>query len=127
MGALTMEGFEKLNPFYKKKQNMSTKLTVMAGTYWGSRSCCSFSEVNAALEEKDKEILKLKKTLWTTRASMAKSEKERWESHVDCGNQRNRKDPSFVKKGKLLYVDEWRELWAKIERKCRAMAEKFGG
>ena len=60
MSALTMEGFEKLNPFYKKKQNMSTKLTVMAGTYWGSRSCCIFSEVNAALEEKDKEISKLK-------------------------------------------------------------------
>ena len=75
MGALTMEGFEKLNPFYKKKQNMSTKLTVMAGTYWGNRSCCSFSEVNATLEEKNKEILRLRKSLYTALALMAKGRK----------------------------------------------------
>lgn len=84
-------------------------------------------KVDAVLAEKDAEIRRLKRALWTTRIAFAKSEKDRWNSHVDCGNKRNRKDPAFVKTGKLLEVSEWRKLWADNERKCRAKAEEFGG
>lgn len=68
---------------------------------------------------------RLKRALWMTRAAMAKSEKDRWNAHIDCGNRRNRKDPAYVKTGKLLKVSEWRKLWADNERKCRAKAEEY--
>ena len=58
--------------------------------------------VDAILAEKDSENRRLKRVLWVTRTAWAKSEKDRWDSHVDCGNKRNRKDPAFVKTGKLL-------------------------
>ena len=100
-------------------------------------------EVDALLAEKDKEIESLKashyaemvdagmrerrlnRALWVTRTAMAKSEKDRWNAHIDCGNRRNRKDPAYVKTGKLLETSEWRKLWADIERKCRAKAEEY--
>lgn len=107
-------------------------------------------DVDALLSEKDKEIeelkaqieiekasryaegvaagireRKLKRALWVTRTAMAKSEKDRWNAHIDCGNRRNRKDPAYVKAGKLLEVSEWRELWAGNERKCHAKAEEY--
>ena len=68
---------------------------------------------------------RLKRALWVTRTAMAKSEKDRWNAHVDCGNRRNRKDPAYVKTGKLLEISEWRKLWADIESKCRAKAEEY--
>ena len=76
--------------------------------------------VDAGMRER-----RLRRALWVTRTAMAKSEKDRWNSHVDCGNKRNRKDPAFVKTGKLLEVSEWRKLWADNERKCRAKAEEY--
>lgn len=72
------------------------------------------------------EIRRLKRALWVTRTAMAKSEKDRWNAHTDCGNRRNRKDPAYVKTGKLLEASEWRRLWADNERKCRAKAERYG-
>lgn len=68
---------------------------------------------------------RLRRALWVTRTAMAKSEKDRWNTHIDCGNKRNRKDPAFIKTGKLLEVSEWRKLWADNERKCQAKAEEY--
>lgn len=68
---------------------------------------------------------RLRRALWVTRTAFAKSEKDRWNAHVDCGNRRNRKDPAYVKIGKLLEASEWRRLWADNERKCRAKAEEY--
>lgn len=76
--------------------------------------------VDAGMRER-----RLRRALWVTRAAMAKSEKDRWNAHIDCGNKRNRKDPTFIKTGKLLEVSEWRKLWADIERKCLKKAEEF--
>ena len=77
------------------------------------------------LKSKDEEIRRLNRVLWVTRTAWAKSEKDRWDAHVDCGNKRNRKDPAFVKTGKLLEVSGWRKLWADNERKCRQRADWF--
>lgn len=77
------------------------------------------------LKSKDDEIRRLRRALWVTRTAWAKSEKDRWDAHVDCGNKRNRKDPAFVKTGKLLEVSEWRKLWADNENKCRQRADGF--
>ena len=82
-------------------------------------------DVDKVLAEKDAEIRKLNRALWATRTAWAKSEKDRWDSHADCGNKRNRKDPAFVKTGKLLEVSEWRKLWADNENKCRAKGEAY--
>mgnify|MGYP003287154171 CR=1 FL=1 len=68
---------------------------------------------------------RLKRALWVTRTAWAKSEMDRWNTHVDCGNRRNRKDPAYVKTGKLLEVSEWRKLWTDNECKCRAKAEEY--
>lgn len=76
--------------------------------------------VDAGMENR-----RLKRALWVTRTAMAKSEKDRWNAHIDCGNKRNRKDPAYVKTGKLLEVSEWRRLWADIERKCLKKAEEY--
>lgn len=71
------------------------------------------------------EVRKLKKTLWVTRTAFAKSEKDRWNAYIDCGNRRNRKDPAYVKTGKLLTSGEWRKLWADNECKCLKKAEEY--
>lgn len=85
----------------------------------------SANDLSDGLKKVYEEIHRLHRALWVTRTAMAKSEKDRWNSHVDCGNKRNRKDPAFVKTGKLLEVSEWRKLWADNERKCRAKAEQY--
>lgn len=71
------------------------------------------------------ENVRLKRALWLARAAMCKLEKERWASHIDLGGRRNRKDPAYVKTGKLLTVTEWRELWANNELKCKSKAEVY--
>lgn len=76
--------------------------------------------VDAGMRER-----RLKRALWVARTAMAKSEKDRWNAHIDCGNRRNRKDPAYVKTGKLLKASEWCRLWADNERKCRAKAEEY--
>ena len=95
--------------------------SVEQGEYWAYDA----EDVDAVLAEKDKENRKLQRALWVTRTAMAKSEKDRWNAHIDCGERRNRKDPAYVKTGKRLYVDEWRKLWENNERKCRAKAEEY--
>lgn len=85
----------------------------------------SANDLRTGLEKAYKEIRMLRRALWVTRTAMAKSEKDRWNAHVDCGNRRNRKDPAYVKTGKLLEVSEWRKLWTDNERKCRAKAEEY--
>lgn len=85
----------------------------------------AIAELKTKLVEQEVENRRLKRALWMTRAAMAKSEKDRWNAHIDCGNRRNRKDPAYVKTGKLLKVSEWRKLWADNERKCRAKAEEY--
>lgn len=86
----------------------------------GAKATAYADSADAGMRER-----KLKHTLWVTRTAMAKSEKDRWNSQVDCGNKRNRKDPAYVKVGKLLEVSEWRKLWADNESKCRAKAEEY--
>lgn len=81
--------------------------------------------VSEAFDRLETEIRKLKRALWVTRTAMAKFEKDRWDAFSDCGNKRNRKDPAWVKTGKLLETSEWRKLWADNERKCRAKAEQY--
>lgn len=88
-------------------------------------SCPVKMQEDDVVAEKDNEIRRLKRALWVTRTAMAKSEKDRWNAHIDCGNKRNRKDPAYVKTGKLLEVSEWRRLWADIERKCLKKAEQY--
>ena len=81
--------------------------------------------VSEAFDRLEAENRRLKRALWVTRTAMAKFEKDRWDAFIDCGNKRNRKDPAWVKTGKLLETSEWRKLWADNERKCRAKAEQY--
>ena len=86
---------------------------------------CQVAEISMKLCESQKNHKAAQRALWVTRTAMAKSEKDRWNAHVDCGNRRNRKDPAYVKTGKLLEVGEWRKLWADIECKCFKKAEEY--
>ena len=83
------------------------------------------SEADKVMDELKAENRMLKRALWVTRAAMAKFEKDRWDAFIDCGNKRNRKDPAWVKTGKLLETSEWRRLWADNERKCSAKAGEY--
>ena len=94
-------------------------------TYTASTLVIRKQFVDAAITELKDENRRLKRALWLVRAAMCKMEKDRWSQHIDVGNLRNRKDPAYIKKGKLLTVSQWCELWANNERKCRAKAEEY--
>ena len=120
-----------------KCDELKRKYSDITGPFYG------YNEVNEAIAELKQKIenvqashyaemvdagmenRRLRRALWVTRTAMAKSEKDRWNTHIDCGTRRNRKDPAFIKTGKLLEVGEWRKLWAYNERKCRAKAEEY--
>ena len=108
-----------------KHQLMLNKERSWVPCYLKSEVDVAIAKLNAKIAEKDAEILKLKRALWVTRTAMAKFEKDRWDAFLDCGNKRNRKDPAWVKTGKLLEVSEWRKLWTDNERKCRAKAKQY--
>lgn len=83
------------------------------------------------LKSKDEEIRRLQRALWLTRAERANAEWGHWATiwFCDTGAILNINKSSVSQDPYRCTITrnaaEWRNLWAEVERTCRAMAERF--
>ncbi len=82
-------------------------------------------DVMSALAQKDKEIRRLKRSLWLARAERAKAIK--WHEGLERYLQARKKwwpsRFSFMRDDEMYHV--WYKCWCEVERKCRAKAEEY--
>ena len=85
--------------------------------------------LKAKLVEQDAENRRLKRALWMARAERALAEAEYWYGHpsgmyyIDAMDVPDDEDDPY-KRVKDSTIG-WYKTWMNVERKCRAMAEKF--
>lgn len=68
--------------YWRKEYDEETKLTDALKAEIESLKASHYADmVDAGMRER-----RLRRVLWLTRTAMAKSEKDRWNAHVDCGS-----------------------------------------
>lgn len=84
--------------------------------------------VDALLAKKDKEILRLRRALWLTRANSADGQFLYWCARFAAESGFTKIDIrgySVNTKRRLRTIGEWIEMWKNVKIKCGAKAEKY--
>lgn len=79
-------------------------------------------------EEADKEFRKLQRALWLARAQRAKDRAITCNDFAYLGDTESEINMTLARtwmKCRMLKPSEWSKVWRKVERKCRAYADKF--
>jgi hypothetical protein len=94
-------------------------------------ACYDKPDVDAVIADKDAEIRRLRRARWLDRAARANAEWGHWATiwFCDTGAILNINKSSVSQDPYRCTITrnaaEWRNLWAEVERTCRAMAERF--
>lgn len=86
------------------------------------------AELSAKLCESKKTCKAVRRALWLARAERAKDRAKMCDDFAYLGDTERNISMTLARtwmKCRMLIPSEWSKVWKKVERKCRAMADKF--
>lgn len=118
---------DELKEYYYYEDRVITPSTHMYRVYHADKVDAAIAELKAKLEEKDKEIRKLRRALWLASAERASDKARIFYFAETCGVKLNINGYSTKEKGctRRCTARWWMITWLKVERKCRAKAEEY--